>query len=187
MGLTFVNRCPDGVLYIAWMYLNNDCPHEPPYGGFEKNGWYVLNYGDSAAATSGDLQDGGNQYYYYYAENSAGEVWAGNLMVAISDPTFTQCQTDDTNMTRTVGFRELDINGYDNYTLNFVCADTPAGTGTGGTGTGDTGTGDTGTGDTGTGDTGTGDTGTGDTGTGDTGDGWSGTGGGTGDGTGDGG
>jgi hypothetical protein len=62
-------------------------------------------------------------------------------MVTISDPTFNQCQFDDDRMTRTVGFRELDINGYDNYTLNFTCADTPPETGTG-TGTGDgTGTG----------------------------------------------
>jgi hypothetical protein len=153
MGLSIVNWCPDGVLYVAWMYLNNDCPHQAPYGGFEKNGWWVLNYQDSAEVVGGDLQNGGNEYYYFYAENSAGEVWNGDYFDEVSNPTFTQCSTDNANMTRTVGFFELDINGYDNYTFYFTCADSPPLPGTGtGTGTGDgTGDGWAGTGD-GTGD-----------------------------------
>lgn len=61
-----------------------------------------------------------NRYFYYYAEAVNGMKWVGPYTRAVPPQAFTWCEWTANTQSRNVGFRQKDINSYDNYTLNLL-------------------------------------------------------------------
>jgi outer membrane protein assembly factor BamB len=116
MSLYFSNHYPD-TIYVALVYGWGT----PPSFSWYKTGWWALASGQTSLIVDGPIHEEASQYYYFYAQTAdGGTYWAGPLAVQVTDNVFNQSFWDDTRMDREVGFRELDTNGYETFTLTFV-------------------------------------------------------------------
>lgn len=109
-------------LWVAIMYYHPQCSDG---GDWIKKGWWKLTTGQCKVVYSGDLDDL-NRYYCYYAEATDGAVWAGPYTRFVPFQAFSWCEwiacshSDGSPCGKNVGFRLLDINSYDNYTLTLI-------------------------------------------------------------------
>lgn len=108
-------------LWVAIVRYTPNCYDGNDYlGDWTKEGWWHLNPGECKIVDGDDLEDV-NRYYYYYAEAADGNYWAGPIPVAyIPQEAFNLCIDTGVEPSRELGFRELDIGDYDNYTINLV-------------------------------------------------------------------
>jgi hypothetical protein len=119
MGLHIQNLYPFGTVYVCFTYFKPNCDNANSQ--FEKLGWWKLLYGQTAELMTGDLTTG-NEYYTFYADCTDGATWSGPYIRMVSDQVFDQCEFDDTGMTRSVGFRLLDVGDADDYTVQLAPA-----------------------------------------------------------------
>jgi uncharacterized membrane protein len=115
MSLNFSNNYTAEVS-IAIMWYTPNCPDG---GDWSKAGWYNLAPGQFMTVFNGDL-DEINRYWCYYAEASDGAFWAGDVVTQIPDRAFDWCINTGSSDSREIGFRVLDIDSNDDFTLNLV-------------------------------------------------------------------
>jgi len=113
MSLYIHNSYPTPIS-VAMTFYNPNCA-----GQFEKIGWYNLVPGQTLAIMNGDLQRG-NRYYTLYARATNGAQWTGPFNYTVTNAAFNSCVFVNPPNPYTVGFFEIDINGYNDYTLNFI-------------------------------------------------------------------
>jgi uncharacterized membrane protein len=107
-------------VYVATMRVNRDaCGANSGFGdGFNAIGWYRIPPGACRTVYTGRV--GYNRYWAYYAEATDGATWSGNIQSWVSNSAFSLCHGQKCTPCRVVGFRLLDVNGYDNYTLTLT-------------------------------------------------------------------
>jgi uncharacterized membrane protein len=116
MGLTICNEYTSDI-YVAIGYSNpNQCGSA---GGWTKQGWWHIAPGQCTLVYGGSLQ-AVNRYWAYYAYATDGkQVWqgsAGNYCTQVTNQEFLGCWSDPSDYQ--ICFAILDINSYDNFTLN---------------------------------------------------------------------
>src|ERR1700733_15390006 len=102
MALYFHSDYPKATVYLTCMLPDSSCSE----GEFRKQGWWKIAYGDTVEVLAGDLTKviaGG--YFYFFAQGDDGSVWAGNFDTLVTNAKFNQCYSDDTGMTRNIGYR----------------------------------------------------------------------------------
>jgi len=122
MGLTLCNGYPFLISTAICFYSPDKCGGEGD--NFEMMGWWNIAPGSCALVYGDDLEDL-NRYWYYYAEAEDGAVWSGPYGASVPIFAFDQCYgigvvIENGNESVEIGFRELDIDSYDDYTLTFV-------------------------------------------------------------------
>lgn len=119
MTLTFVNHhsfTPGHELYVAYMRLDRtSCSGGD---GFNAIGWFRVEPGGSRTVYNGDVNY--NRYWAYYAESSDGTTWTGNIQSWVSNNAFRECHGSACTPCRVVGFRQLDVGNFKNYTLTLT-------------------------------------------------------------------
>ena len=103
-------------LWVAFQWSSPGCPDG---GDWETAGWWKLDPGQCKVVFGRDLQEV-NTYYYFYAEAIDGAVWGGPFMTCVPQTVFDWCLNTCSTAARYVGFRELNIDGYNNYTFNLT-------------------------------------------------------------------
>ena len=112
MSLTIVNGYPQLISVAIWYYH----PNCPDGGDWSKKGWWNINPGGSKIVYGGSLRSL-NRYFTYYAHSSDGAQWSGPYVTAVPPNAFDWCLNTANTSSRNAGFRLLDINSYDNFTL----------------------------------------------------------------------
>jgi uncharacterized membrane protein len=118
MSLTFCNHysfTPGHYVWVAFMWYDpNDC------GGdhFNEIGWYRIDPGGCTTVFNSSVNF--NRNWYYYAESTDGATWNGDIQGWVSDSAFRLCHGEQCTPCRVVGFRLLDVNNYDDYTLTLT-------------------------------------------------------------------
>jgi len=116
MSLYFRNQYPEPI----WVALVYGWAFDAHYV-FMKQGWWGLAHNQTSLILSGPIHEQASQIWYFYAQNASGSVyWAGPTLVQVTNRVFKQSVFDNTGCDRGVGFRELDTNGYENFTLTFI-------------------------------------------------------------------
>jgi uncharacterized membrane protein len=113
----FTNQT-DQPVYVAFQSYSPSCS-----GNWETRGWWLLNPGESKIVFGGDLQQVGSTFFYYYAESADGTlVWNGAFPTSVPTSAFVWCLNTSNSdpTTRTVGFREINVGGANNYTLTLT-------------------------------------------------------------------
>ncbi|MBD1811958.1 DUF1036 domain-containing protein [Microcoleus vaginatus] len=113
--LTICNKYTHGV-WVAIMYYRPNCSDG---GNWAKKGWWRLNPGECKVVYGGSLRSL-NRYYCYYAEADNGANWSGPYVRPVPPQAFDWCEWISNTQATNVGFRLLDINSYDNFTLNLT-------------------------------------------------------------------
>jgi uncharacterized membrane protein len=113
--LTICNNYTSSV-FVAILYYSPNCPDG---GDWAKKGWWRINTGECQVVHGGSLRSL-NRYYGYYAEADNGATWAGPYVRAVPPQRFDWCEWTSSTQARDVGFRLLDINSYDNFTLTLT-------------------------------------------------------------------
>jgi uncharacterized membrane protein len=119
--LKFCNKYKTGV-WVSIMYYEPGCSDG---GDWVKKGWWRLTPGQCKVAYGGDLDDL-NRYFCFYADADDGAVWAGPYKRFVPFQAFAWCEwiacshSDGSPCGFTAGFRLLDINSHDNFTVNLV-------------------------------------------------------------------
>jgi uncharacterized membrane protein len=122
MSLTLCNSYPTLISTAITFYSPDKCGGEGD--NFEMMGWWNIAPGSCALVYGGDLQDL-NRYSYYFAQAEDGAVWSGPYGASVPIAAFDQCYgigviIENGDESVSIGFRELDIDSYDNYTLTFI-------------------------------------------------------------------
>jgi uncharacterized membrane protein len=120
MGLTITNQYSASLSAAIMFWSPDTCSGEG--GDWQMMGWWNIDPGGSAFVYANDLEDL-NRYWYYYAYSSDGARWAGDGSWVRSVPTaaFNQCfGAGVVGDTEEVDFRQLDIDGNDDWTLNLT-------------------------------------------------------------------
>ncbi|WP_449601969.1 DUF1036 domain-containing protein [Paenibacillus sp. Marseille-Q9583] len=114
MSFYVQNNTPN---YI-WLAIAHYDPNCSPTT-YVKKGWYRLVPGRSSLIVTGSSA---NQRYYYYAYDNSGNMWSGNYYTYIPNTAFDMCWVERCQGTgcNRVGFRELKVGNYQNYTLTFT-------------------------------------------------------------------
>jgi uncharacterized membrane protein len=86
-------------------------------GGFQKIGWFNIDPLQCQWIVNDDCEDVG-QYWLYYATATDGAVWAGDFCTGVTNQAFNWCWNEPGIYN--VCFRLLDVNSYDDFTLNLV-------------------------------------------------------------------
>ncbi len=116
MSLYFHNLYPAQVSVCVVLY-DATCPQIP----WRKAGWWNIDYGQTAEIWQGTLQTSQlSTNWYFFAGATDGAYWAGNPQVLVTDAVFDQCVVDNTGDTIQVGLRNVNIDGYDSYTVTLV-------------------------------------------------------------------
>jgi uncharacterized membrane protein len=107
-------------IYVATMRLDrNACgPTAGSGDGFNAVGWYQVPAGACTTVFTGNV--GYNRYWAYYAESTDGVVWSGNIQSWVSNAAFSLCHGSKCTPCRVVGFRQLDVNGFQDFTLTLT-------------------------------------------------------------------
>lgn len=113
--LTIGNHYPRTV-WVSIMWYTPNCPDG---GDWSKAGWWKIDPGHAANIFGGDL-DEVNRYFCYYAHTADGVVWAGPYVRAVPHQAYDWCEWTGSTDSRDVGFRLLDIEDYDDFTLNLI-------------------------------------------------------------------
>lgn len=123
MGLTICNQY-GAPLSVGIMFWSPDtCGGDG--GNWQVMGWYNFDPGTCGVVYDNDLEDV-NRYWYYYALAEDGAFWAGNIGITeVPVAAFNICWllgsvTEEGENSQGVGFRELDVNGNDDVTLNLI-------------------------------------------------------------------
>ncbi|MCD9196531.1 DUF1036 domain-containing protein [Streptomyces albireticuli] len=87
--------------------------------GWLKFGWYNLNPGECRAIYSG-CASAVNRYWYIYAIAGNGVEWAGSHCYRVPTTAFQRCLNRCDPGSRKVCFREFDVNGFCDFTLDLV-------------------------------------------------------------------
>jgi uncharacterized membrane protein len=121
MSFSFQNSySPTASVWVLIVYQDNSCSYP-----WRKEGWWEIAPGQTVTVYGGDLQSSSlSVNWYYYAQASDGAVWtsAGPSVEVNSSSAFNQCTSDNSGCDETVNLRDVNINGYDNYTLQLVPA-----------------------------------------------------------------
>jgi large repetitive protein len=116
MSLFFRNLYPSTVS-VCVVFYDTTCPETP----WRKAGWWNIAYGETDEIWNGTLQTSQlSVNWYFFASASDGAYWAGNPQVLVTDAAFDQCVSDNTGDTIQVGLRDVNINGYANFTVTLV-------------------------------------------------------------------
>jgi uncharacterized membrane protein len=118
MSLYFENSySATATISVCVLYYNTGCPNP-----WTKIGWYNVAPGQTVQMWDGDVSSV-NEYWYFWAQATDGSVWAGSAVFAeVTDAAFNQCWLDNSGDSFTVGMLEIDVNSYDDYTVNLVPA-----------------------------------------------------------------
>jgi uncharacterized membrane protein len=77
--------------------------------------------GSCTTVYANDLDDVNNRFWYFYAENDAVTVvWDGPHPVYVTDQAFNHCVNIGTTTSRIVGYREIDVDDNDDFTVILV-------------------------------------------------------------------
>ncbi len=98
---------------VAIWYYHPNCPDG---GSWSKKGWWRITPGNSKVVFGPSLS-GHNRYFTYHAFSSDGAVWAGPYGTLVPPQAFDWCLPTGNTQSWRAGFRLLDINGNDNFTL----------------------------------------------------------------------
>jgi len=110
--LKIVNNYPKTISVAIWYYS----PNCPDGGNWSKKGWWQITPGLSKIVYGGSLKSL-NRYFCYYAKATDGYQWSGPYTTLVPPQAFDWCLNTGNTQSTTAGFRLLDINGYDNFTL----------------------------------------------------------------------
>jgi uncharacterized membrane protein len=111
----FVNNYPSTVwAMVEWYH-----PNCADGGNWEKAGWWKMDEGQTSTAFGGSAS-GVNPYWYFFAHAADGAQWAGPYNEIVPHIAFDWCESTANTDSRTVGMREVDVNGYDDYTLTLI-------------------------------------------------------------------
>lgn len=113
--LKFCNSYPSTV-WVTIMWYHPDCPDG---GNWEKAGWWKIVPGACKVVFGDDLDDV-NRYWCFYAEAADGAVWSGPYVRSVPHQAFDWCEWTSQTGARQLGYRQFDINGYDDYTATLV-------------------------------------------------------------------
>lgn len=115
MSLVICNNYPSTV-YLSYMW------YDPANCGsgdhFDTIGWYQVNPGACRTVFFGNVNF--NRYWAYYAEAVNGAVWNGNIQAWVSNSAYRLCHGATCTPCRVVGFRLLDVDNFNNYTLTLI-------------------------------------------------------------------
>ena len=109
-------------LWVSIMYYEPSCSADfPGSAPWERKGWWSLTPGQCKVVFAEDLADV-NRYFCYYAEASDSSAkWSGPYKRWVRDPVFTFCDgAGFTGPQYKIGYRLLDIEDYDDYTLTLI-------------------------------------------------------------------
>jgi uncharacterized membrane protein len=112
-------RFVNGYSTTVWTMIEWYHPNCPDGGDWEKAGWWRIEPGKSATVFGGDV-DNVNRYWYFYAHAADGGQWSGPFSEIVPRIAFDWCENTANTDSRTVGMRELDVNGADNYTVTLT-------------------------------------------------------------------
>ena len=112
--LAFANNSPTKI-WVAIMFLSHDTCGQ--YGNWQTMGWWGIEPGQTVDVYDNNLDDL-NQFFYYYAKSADGRQWSGNFgPVYVYHTAFNSCvNIGSTAAYATVGMRQIDVNGFDDYT-----------------------------------------------------------------------
>ena len=116
--LEFVNNFSEDIWVVYMFYSPDTCGD---YDKFQAIGWYHIPPGQSSVPYQNSLSDVNNRYWYYYAQNWSGSVfWAGPYPVQVpaDGSPFNTCQGIGSTADRQIGLRQLDVDDYDDFTVN---------------------------------------------------------------------
>jgi uncharacterized membrane protein len=113
----FTNRTSE-MVQVTFQWSSPNCPDG---GGWETKGWWILAPGETKTVFGVDLQTVG-RHYYYYAESITRKTWSGPFQTCTPHPAFDWCLNTCNNApeTRILGYREIYIGSYNNYTLTLI-------------------------------------------------------------------
>ncbi len=115
MSLVFCNRYTSPVSVAIMRYDPQSCPNGDR---FSVQGWWNIPPNVCTTVYGGSV--GYNRYWAFYAESADGRTWTGDVRAWVSNNAFKLCHSDSCSPCRVVGFRQFDVNSYDNYTINLV-------------------------------------------------------------------
>jgi uncharacterized membrane protein len=115
--LTFCNSYSTAIATCISFWEPEECGGDG--NGWHNIGWYWVDPGTCRVVFRNDVNDV-NRYWYYYAEAADGTKWAGDFPTYVKDEAFDHCDTPPDTTMHQVGFRELDVDDADNYTLTFL-------------------------------------------------------------------
>jgi uncharacterized membrane protein len=117
MGLTICNGYHRPLSATIMFYSPNRCAGT----NFEMRGWWNANPGECRFVYSGSLRNL-NRYWYFYAFATDGATWSGPgfWRAVVPRTAFDLCYGTNVPNGVQVNFRELDINGFDNFTLTLT-------------------------------------------------------------------
>lgn len=119
MSLTFVNHYSFTAGHDVWVaFMRLDRTACSGGDGFNAIGWYQIPAGGSMTVYTGDVSY--NRYWAYYAESHDGYTWNGNITAWVSNSAFQLCHGNVCTPCRQVGFRQLDVGSFTNYTLTLT-------------------------------------------------------------------
>jgi uncharacterized membrane protein len=115
--LTFCNSYSTAIATCISFWEPEECGGDG--NGWHNIGWYWVDPGTCRVVFRNDVDDV-NRNWYYYAEAADGTKWAGDFPTYVKDEAFDHCDTPPDTTMHQVGFRELDVDDADNYTLTFL-------------------------------------------------------------------
>ena len=104
MSLKFVSAYPNATINISIFFYSKECAD---LGHFVKQGWWLINDGETTEPYTGNLADQGQ--FFFFAQATDGHTWSGSSFYEVPQAHFNQCLLDNTNCDMTVGYDELDI------------------------------------------------------------------------------
>jgi uncharacterized membrane protein len=112
--LTFSNEYPTKVWVTIVFWSPDTCGQD---GNWQTIGWYGIDPGSSSDVYDNDLEDL-NRYWYFYAKAADGAQWSGDFgPIYVYHEAFNSCLGVGSSAAyATVGLREIDIDGYDDFT-----------------------------------------------------------------------
>jgi uncharacterized membrane protein len=115
--LTFCNSYSTAIATAISFFDDEEC------GGAEGNGWknigwYWVEPGTCRVVYRNDVNDAG-RYWYYYAEATDGAKWHGEFPTYVKHEAFDHCDSPADTSMYPVGFCEVDVGDWENYTLTF--------------------------------------------------------------------
>ena len=110
--LRIVNGYSQPISVAIWYYH----PNCSDGGDWAKKGWWQIAPGASKVAYGGSLR-GLNRYFCYHAHAGDGTNWSGPYVTPVPPQAFDWCLPTANTSSWNAGFRLLDVNSYDNYTL----------------------------------------------------------------------
>ncbi|MET9643317.1 DUF1036 domain-containing protein [Streptomyces syringium] len=113
MSLSFRNSYRT-LVSVAYIKRFPNCPE-----GWLKRGWWNIQPGATVTVDGANVS-AVNRFWYFHAEATDGAVWAGPIVTCVTTNAFEWCLNRCDPPTRNEGFREIDVNGFTNYTVNLT-------------------------------------------------------------------